>query len=186
MNLANTKIVANGTLNRLIKDSLLSQDDAILASEKAKSQKINLYSYLVENEMVGAADLASAASVEYGVPLVDVTAIDLTETPKGLVDESLIEKHQILPLYRRANKVYICVSDPANTKALDEIRFHTNLTIEPILVQYDKLLGAIDEFMKASSSMMDELGDEGLENLDFEEGIVDDTADDTEDLADTP
>jgi len=180
--------VVNGTLNRLIQSSHLTLDVAIDATEKSKSQKIPLFTYLIENELVDPNDLAQAASIEYGVPLLDITAYDLGMVALNLVEERLIDKHQVLPLFKRGTKIYVAVSDPTNARALDEIRFHTNLSVEAILAQHDDLSRAIEEALKQSSSMMDDLGDEGLEDLNFEETVEDDspTGSDSDDLADTP
>ncbi|WP_395374933.1 type IV-A pilus assembly ATPase PilB [Marinicella sp. W31] len=188
MSQPHVKRVVNGTLNRLIQSSHLTLDVAIDATEKSKSQKIPLFTYLIENDLVNPNDLAQAASIEYGVPLLDITAYNLTMVALNLVEERLIDKHQVLPLFKRGTKIYVAVSDPTNARALDEIRFHTNLSVEAILVQHDDLASAIEEALKQNSSMMDDLGDDGLEDLNFDEAIEDDTqsAGDSDDLADTP
>ena len=186
MSQPHVKRVVNGTLNRLIQSSHLTLDVAIDATEKSKSQKIPLFTYLIENDLVDPNDLAQAASIEYGVPLLDITSYDLGMVALNLVEEKLIDKHQVLPLFKRGNKIYVAVSDPTNARALDEIRFHTNLSVEAILVQHDDLATAIEEAIKQSSSMMDDLGDDGLEDLNFEETVEEDTGSDSDDLADTP
>ncbi len=69
-------------------------------------------------------------------------------------------------MYRRGNKLYVAISDPTNTRALDDIKFATNLTVEPILVDEDRLRKTIDQALLASDNLgQAEEGDEGLENL---------------------
>nr|WP_323373314.1 type IV-A pilus assembly ATPase PilB [Marinicella marina] len=164
----------------------IEMEAAAEANETARKQKIPLFTYLIDNNMVDAADLCDAASNEYGVPILDVNAIDMSLLPKGLVSENLIEKHQVLPLFLRGKKVFIGISDPTNVKAIEEVRFHTNLGVEPVLVNQNSLQTAIEEALKEANSVMDDLGDEGLENIEYEDEQEEQTSDATEDLADSP
>ncbi len=187
MSVTSTKTMVSGALRRLVQNGLVDMEVASEANETARKQKIPLFPYLIDNNLVDAGELRDAASSEYGVPSIDVTAVDMTMMPKGLVSENLIEKHQVLPLFLRGKKVYIGISDPTNVRALEEVRFHTNLTVEPILIQHDQLLVAIEEALKESSSVMDDLGDEGLENLEYDDEEYDDSSSDTvDDVADSP
>lgn len=186
MSVTSTNTMVTGALRRLVQNGLIDMDAAAEANETARKQKIPLFTYLTDNDLVDAAELCDAASNEYGVPALDVSALDLATLPKGLVSESLIEKHQVLPLFVRGKKIFIGISDPTNVRALEEVRFHTNLSVDPVLIRHDQLLGAIDEALKEASSVMDDLGDEGLENLEYEDEQEQEQSDSTEDLADSP
>ena len=186
MSVTSTNTMVTGALRRLVQNGLIDMDAAADANETARKQKIPLFTYLTDNDLVDAAELCEAASNEYGVPILDVSALDMTTLPKGLVSETLIEKHQVLPLFVRGKKVFIGISDPTNVRALEEVRFHTNLSVDPVLIRHDQLLGAIDEALKEASSVMDDLGDEGLENLEYEDEQEQDQSDAVEDLADSP
>lgn len=186
MSVAGTKTMVSGALRRLVQDGVLSMEVASEANETARKQKIPLFTYLIDNKVVDAYVLCQAASNEYGVPILDVRAMDFSLMPKDLISEQLIEKHQVLPLYLRGKKVYIGISDPTNVRALEEIRFHTNLTVEPILVQQDYLQDAIEEAMKESSSVLDGLDDEGLENLEYDDDPEEAAEDTSDDMADSP
>ncbi|WP_223787847.1 type IV-A pilus assembly ATPase PilB [Marinicella meishanensis] len=187
MSVASTKTMVSGALRRLVQNGQIEMEAAAEANDTARKQKIPLFTYLTDNNLVDASELCAAASNEYGVPMMDVGAIDLAAIPMGLVSDSLVEKHQVLPLFVRGKKVFIGISDPTNVRALEEVRFHTNLSVEPILVRQDTLTGAIEEALKESSSVMDDLGDEGLENLEYDDEDYNDTqSDQVDDLADSP
>jgi type IV pilus assembly protein PilB len=59
-----------------------------------------------------------------------MTAFDPPTRAMKLVSEELLQKHQVLPLFKRGNKLFVGVSDPTRP-GLDEIKFHTNLVVEP-------------------------------------------------------
>ncbi len=171
---AQNTIIMEGALRRLVMDQVLTKEMAQDAQIKSRTQKIPLFRYLVENDIVPAEELAHAAAQEYGIPLLDVTAMDLSQIPLQLVEQELIEKHNVLPLWKRGQKLFLAVSDPTDSQALRDIGFHTNLSVSPILVQQDALEGAINDAFQASNEVMSGLEEEGLADLDFEEETVED------------
>ena len=167
MSVATANLVGiTGITRRLVLDGVLSEADARTALDEATKAKKQAHLYLLENRMVSVAQVAAANSTEFGMPLFDATALDPRYSAVKIINEELIQKHQALPLYKRGNRLYVAVSDPTNTRALDDIKFATNLTVEPILVDEDKLRRSIDLLLLASDNMAhDEGQDEGLENL---------------------
>lgn len=183
------KIMLNGTLKKLIASSVLTEEAAIDAVETSKKRRIPLFTYLVENDIAPAGELAYISSQEYGVPLFDISVMDLKTLPLKLVEEKLIHKHNVLPLYQRGSKLFLAIADPVNVTAIEEVKFHTNMAVEPIVVPHDTLVSIIDEALREADSMMDEdEDDEGLEDLDFEDtaDIQEDTSDNSSDADDTP
>jgi len=172
----NTVATANlvgitGIARRLVLDGALEDVVARQAQGAATAAKQPIGAYLAEKRLVSSTQLAAANSVEFGVPLFDVAAFDVGQSAIKLVNEALVRKHQILPLYRRGNRLFIGISDPTNTQALDEIKFQTNLAVEPILVDSERLQRTIDLWLEASDSLSDAVGsDEGLETLDVSGG----------------
>src|SRR3546814_6731019 len=67
----------------------------------------------------------------------------------SLVKEELLQKHAVLPLFKRGGKLFVRTADPTNTHALDEIKFHTNLVVEPILVDEDAIRINLERWLQA-------------------------------------
>ncbi|RNF84273.1 type IV-A pilus assembly ATPase PilB [Montanilutibacter psychrotolerans] len=156
-----------GIARRLVLDGALDEQSAREAMSGATNQKQPLATYLSDKRLVSTAQLAAANSMEFGVPLIDIGAMDPAQTAIKLVSESLIRKHQVLPLFKRGNRLFIGLADPTDTAALDEIKFQTNLTVEAILVDEDRLLRTIDLWLEASDALSSAVGsDEGMDNLD--------------------
>ncbi len=163
-----------GLARRLVQDGLLSEEDAGIASQEANENKRPLITHLVHAGLVGSREAAVAASQEYGVPLFDLDVIDPANMPAGLVEEKLVRKHHALPLIKRGNRLFLAVSDPTNHQGLDEIKFHTGLTTDAVLVEENKLAAAIDHALDVEDTSMSELLDEDLENLDIGAGDEED------------
>ncbi len=156
-----------GLARRLVFEQVLDEQAAREAWEQAGKQKIPFVTYLVDHQLAEPAAIARAAADEFGLPIVDVEAINPEHMPISLVEEKLITSHHALPLYKRGSRLFVGVSDPTNQRGLDEIKFHTNLSVEPILVQEDHLARAIDELLDQGGGFGDMDDAEGLEDLEM-------------------
>jgi type IV pilus assembly protein PilB len=159
-----------GIARRLVLDGMLDEANARKAMERATAEKVPLANYLIEHRMVSASSLAAANSAEFGMPLIDALAIDPTQSGIKLVKEELLRKHQVLPLFKRGNRLFVGTSDPTNNQALEEIKFHTNLAVEPILVDSDQIRRCLDLWQESAESDGDFGDDEGLDGLDVSGG----------------
>ncbi len=158
-----------GIARRLVAEGALVEVEMRRALETSAKQKIPLGTFLIEHALVDSARVAQAASVEFGIPLLDGQAIDVTQIPIKLISEELINKHKALPLFKRGNRLFVGVSDPTNLRALDEIKFQSNHTVEPILISEDQLGIIIEQAFNAAGTSIEGLdGEDALEGLDME------------------
>ncbi len=161
----------SGLAKRLVNDGLIEQEQMLNAIDECRRDKQPLALYIVKNELVDATQMALAVSDEFGTPVMDLGSFNTESIPKGLVDQKLIRKHHSLPLFRRGNRLFVAVADPTNLHALDEIKFNTGITTEPVLVEADKLIQALEVYLQAEEDAISgSLGDfdEDLEDLDIQ------------------
>ncbi len=161
----------SGLARRLVKDGVLDEQTAQQSYLDASAEKVPYVSYLVQQKYADGNRIAEAASDEFGTPYFDLRAFSSDNIPKGLVEEKLIQKHHTLPLYKRGNRLFIALSDPTNLRALDEIKFHTGLSTDAVLVEEEALTEAIKVYIEAQEedygNSFDNL-EEGLEDLNIE------------------
>jgi type IV pilus assembly protein PilB len=169
------KINPAGLARRLVSDGLLSQKRAESAQIEAAGRHQPFVQYLVEQKLLDSFSIALAASEEFGVPLIDLLAVDLLGIPMDLVDARLVRKHRALPLFRRGNRLFVAVSDPTNDRALDEIRFNTDLNVSAVLAEDDKLATAINKALQAQDTSLSDLADAELADGEADTGEVDDS-----------
>ncbi|MDO9142014.1 MAG: type IV-A pilus assembly ATPase PilB [Methylobacter sp.] len=173
MTSASTNLQFSGLISCLIEKGLLTQADAQTYSQEAQKNRIPLVRYLVTNKLVDSKAVAREASIEFGVPFFDLDAIDCRKLPINLVGEKLVRKCHALPLFIRGKTLFVAISDPANFHALDDIKFHSRLNPEAILVEEDKLIKAIEVALEAADNSMADMLDADLENLDITGGDED-------------
>jgi type IV pilus assembly protein PilB len=151
-----------------VQDGIISEEKLLQATEAAKKERLSLIPYLVGEDLADARAIAVAASHEFGVPLLDLDAIEVDVDVIRTVDQNLITKHSVLPLVKRGQRVFIGIADPTNLQAIDDIRFATSLRVDPVVVEQDKLQERITTAIEAVDTSMGGLDDEDfdLENLD--------------------
>jgi len=163
-----------GLPRRLVQDGVVSEADLMAALNAIEGKSANLVPHLVANRLGDARQIAIAAAHEFGVPLLDLDAVDLDLDVVKLVDEKLLLKHRILPILQRGKRLFLAVCDPTNLQALDEIKFQTTLRIEAIVVEQDKLDARVARAIEAVDTTMSNLGDDesgfDLENLEVSGG----------------
>jgi len=175
-----------GLPRRLVQDGVVSEEAIMEALEATKAKNSSLVAHLVAEEIGDPREIAVAAAYEFGVPLLDLDSIELDLDVVKLVSEKLLSKHRLLPLLQRGKRLYVGVSDPTGLYALDEIKFQTNLRIEAVVVEQDKLNTHVSQALEAvdtSLSSFDE-DDFDLENLEItggDEEIDDEAASDVDD-----
>jgi type IV pilus assembly protein PilB len=187
---ASTATNLSGLALRLVRDNLLSPTDAERIQAEALSKKTSFVTQLVESKKLDSSTIAKVASEDFGIPLFEINSLDLEMAPVKLVDEKIIRRHRVLPLFKRGTRLFVAVSDPTNLQALDEIKFHTGLGTEPILVEEAKLAVIIEKSLDAQdTSLADLAGEDSLENLEIiagEEGKEAGSPGDEEGINDAP
>src|SRR3569623_2037501 len=153
----------SGLARKLVIDGLLSEEQARHAHDEAIKKHTSIVAQLVESKTLDAYTIAETGAKEFGVPLFDITTIDMDVLAAKSVEEKLIRKHHALPLFKRGNRLYVAVADPTNMHALDENKFQSGFTTEAILVEQDRLTQMIDKAMAARDAPMVDLSDNDLE-----------------------
>ena len=182
--MAATNMNLTGIARKLVKDNHLDQATAVEAVENANKESIQLTTYLVKNNIVPSSVIAMISSQEFGLPVFDLTVMDIEMGAFSLVPEKLIVKLSAIPLFKRGNKLFIAISSPTNTQALDEFKFATGLSTEAVLVQEDQLAEFTEKAVRTMDTGMDDMLDDDLEDLDIggeEEEQAGPTAADAED-----
>ncbi len=183
------KTTLSGLPRRLVQDGILDEQAAVDAKSAAKENKTPLVAYLVQNELADPRDVAVAAANEFGVPLLDIDAVNIDTDVVRIVNQELLQNHRILPLLKRGKRLFLAVADPTDMQAIDEIKFQTGLSIDAVVVEVNKLEDHVQRALEAlDSSSLDSFTDDGgfdLENLEVsggDEGKDDDiTRDDVDD-----
>ncbi|MAS24998.1 MAG: type IV-A pilus assembly ATPase PilB [Oceanospirillaceae bacterium] len=157
-----------GLPRRIVEQNLVTARQAQEIIEKSIQDKTSFVAAAVASGQLKSRDIALLASEEFGLPVLDISAFDFDLMPQDLVSRTLIEKHRVLPLFQRGNRLFVAQSDPSAMMAIDEIKFNTGMTVEATLVEEDKLSAAVDRYLSANDNAFDDLDGE-LDDVDLED-----------------
>ncbi len=176
----------SGLPRRLVREEVLSEQDALQALADANENKRQLISHLVHHMDISATKIASIASQEFGFSLFDIKSLSPESLPTEHIKEESVAKNNALPIFQRGSKLFVAISDPTNTSALDEIKFSSGLNVTPVLVEEDKLAEMIE--VASSGGGMGSLADDLDESFDMDIADDDTSAGDEDDsgVDDTP
>ncbi|MEW6133946.1 MAG: type IV-A pilus assembly ATPase PilB [Pseudomonadota bacterium] len=155
-----------GLARTMVSQGLLSEPDAESIWSKAAASGDSFVTELLKTRRFNALQIAEFAASAFGYPLFDLNAVDPESMPQGVLDPKLAQKRRMVALYKRGNKLFVGASDPTNLQALDEIKFQTGLTVEPVVVEDDKLGRLVEKVADAADNTMAVLNAEEL-NLEF-------------------
>lgn len=170
----NSRVNLVGLARAAVDAGLLEESKAVDAMQQARRNSTPLVTWLVQNKLAPAKRLMELAADQFGVAYMDLDAINPEVFAKDSVSEKLARQHRILPLYKRGNKLYIAMSDPANQQAVNDVQFSTGLSVEGLLVEDDKLGQAIDRLYDSPAAALEGLDDIELDGLESEHGNEDD------------
>ncbi|HEV8258295.1 MAG TPA: type IV-A pilus assembly ATPase PilB [Casimicrobiaceae bacterium] len=160
----------SGLARAMVQHGLLSEYDAEALQSQAQAANIGFVEQMLLSKRMTATQVAMFASRAFGTPMMDLSGFDVEHIDKDLVDARLAANRRVLPLHRRGNRLFVAVSDPANLQALDEVRFKTNLVVDPVVVEDDKLGQIIAKLGETTGQKVSNLvSDEDLE-IDIDAG----------------
>ena len=163
----------SGLARALAQHGLMPETEAESLQNQAQAANISFVEQVLTSKRFTPNQVAVFGSRAFGVPLLDLSSFDFDQFQKEFFDAKMSQSRRVLPLAKRGNRLFVAVSDPANMQALEEVRFKTNLVVEPVVVEDDKLGHAIHRLVEASGIELKRGGKDMLGRCPFHE---DDTA----------
>jgi type IV pilus assembly protein PilB len=164
----------------LVSAGKLGQKAAEDLYRKAQSGRTSFIAELTGSGAVSASDLAHTMSVAFAAPLLDLDAIDVQRLPSGLLDAKICADYRIVVLSKRNNRLMVATADPADQQAAEKIKFATQMGVDWVIAEYDKLSKLVEAQTTSVNDTMDNIigGD-----FEFDEVAADTTVNDATDKA---
>ncbi|HEY5581637.1 MAG TPA: type IV-A pilus assembly ATPase PilB [Rhodoferax sp.] len=147
----------SGLGRALILAGKLGQRSAEEIYRKAQSTHTSFIAELTASGAVSASDLAHTMSSAYAAPLIDMAAIDPQRLPQGLLDAKICHDYRVVVLSKRNNRLIVATADPSDSQAAEKIKFATQLGIDWVVAEYDKLLQLVTANATTASDAMDHI-----------------------------
>ncbi|MDI7258297.1 MAG: type IV-A pilus assembly ATPase PilB [Thermodesulfobacteriota bacterium] len=134
----------------LIKRNLISPDQLKRVLEEQKLKGGRLESNLVRLGYVKEDELLSFLSVQYRVPSIKLSRIEINPNVIKLIPSSISKKYFIIPINRVGPKLTLAMADPSNIVVIDEIKFMTGFNVEPVVASEAEIIDAIKKYYGGS------------------------------------
>ncbi len=163
-----------GLARALLQAGRLSAPQAEALQKKALTDKQAFIDVLLASGSIDSRSLAMFCSETFAYPMMDLQTFNIELLPPKIIDAKLMHTQRVVALAKRGNKMAVAISDPTNTQALDQIKFQTESSVEPVIVPHDALLQLLANLSKnAEQSLNDMAGDES--DIQFAEEDAPDT-----------
>ncbi|MBO0941901.1 type IV pilus assembly protein PilB [Acidovorax temperans] len=165
-------IALPGLGRALMSAGKLTQKAAEEIYQKSQISRTSFIAELTGSGVVSAADLAHTVSAVFGAPLLDLEAIDPLRLPKDLLDAKICQAYKVVVLSKRSNRLIVATADPTDQEAAEKIKFTTQMGVDWIIAEYDKLNRLVEATTKSASESMESLTSGDFE---FDESVAEET-----------
>ncbi len=152
-----------GLARALVQAGKLTAVQAEALQKKAIADKAPFIDTLLAGGSIDPKSLAVFCAETFGYPMMDLALFNLESLPAKVIDEKLMVAQRVIAVAKRGNKISVALSDPTNNQALDQIKFQTESSVEPVIVPHDALLKLLAAQSKSAEQAMNELAGEEAE-----------------------
>ncbi|MGQ0708465.1 MAG: type IV-A pilus assembly ATPase PilB [Rhodoferax sp.] len=150
-------IALPGIGRALVSAQKISQKSAEDVYRKALAGKKSFVAELVGSGAVSAADLAHTLASAFATPLIDLHAIDPERIPRGLLDAKICNDYRIVALAKRGNRLIVATADPSDSAASEKIKFSTQLGVDWVIAEFDKLTKLVDASTTSATEAVEDI-----------------------------
>ncbi|CDN86035.1 Type 4 fimbrial assembly protein pilB traffic ATPase [Hydrogenophaga intermedia] len=170
----------------LVSAGKLNQRAAEDLYRKAQSSRTSFIAELTGSGAVSPSDLAHTMSVAFAAPLLDLDAIDAQRLPAGLLDAKICADFRIVVLSKRNNRLIVATADPSDQQAAEKIKFATQMGVDWVIAEFDKLSRLVEAQTKSVTEAMENIvGDVEFDEL-ATEAVSADAAEKASEVDDAP
>src|SRR3984893_8066352 len=135
----------------LLKEKRITPEQLQQALNHQKANGGKLGYNLVKMGFVKDEEITALLSKQYGVPSINLTQFEIDQAVIKLIPPDTAQKYQIVPLSRAGATLTIAMTDPTNVFAMDDIKFMTGYTVEPVVASESAVIEAIQRYYPAVS-----------------------------------
>ncbi|MFQ5817357.1 MAG: type IV-A pilus assembly ATPase PilB [Terriglobia bacterium] len=164
----------------LIKENLINKDQLQKGLDHQKANGGRLGAALVKLGFVTDEEITGVLSRQYGVPAINLSYYEVDPAVVKLVPQETAVRYQVVPLSRVGSTLTVAMVDPTNVFAMDDIRFRTNLNVEPVVASETAVTEAIGKFYGAPVASAEQSLEEVMQELSGEEADVEEVDEEVE------
>jgi len=149
----------------LVRENLITSEQLREALDYQRQSGGRLGSNIVKLGFISDDVITAVLSRQYGVPSVNLELFQIEKEVINLIPQEVAQKYSVLPISKVGATLTLAMADPTNVFAMDDIKFMTGLSVEPVVASEASVDNSIAKYYSASTDI--ELAEALLEG-DFE------------------
>lgn len=137
----------------LLREKVLTPEQLKSALEMQRERSIPLQTAIVSLGLVSEEDMAQALSRQLGYPYIDLDQFEVYPDVVNLIPVDIAKKYLIMPIHRIRSFLTLAMVDPTDLEVIEDIRFRTGLSIQPVIASESGIMNAINKYYGSSSAL---------------------------------
>ena len=137
----------------LLREKILSVDQLRSALEFQKKNSLPVGTSLVQLGYLTEEDIAQALSRQLGYPYIDLDQFEVYPEVISLIPADVAKKHMVMPIHRIRSFLTLAMVDPTDLEIIEDIRFRTGLSIQPVIASETGVVNAINKYFGTADSL---------------------------------
>ena len=136
----------------LVREKLISLQQLRQAQDEQRRTGQNLGATLAKLGYISDGEITNFLSAQYRVPAINLDEYEIDQDVLKLVSKDVCDKHKIIPVSRAGSSLIMAMADPTNLHAIDDLKFLTGYTIEPVIASETSIANAVERYYSAGPS----------------------------------
>ncbi|MDB5797105.1 MAG: pilB [Paucimonas sp.] len=145
----------------------ISMQQAEALNKTMATEKAAFIDVALQAGAIDARALAVFCSETFGYPVLDFASFNLQTIPDKVIDPKLMQSQRAVALAKRGNRLSVAISDPTNTQALEQIKFQTEMNVEPVIVEHPVLMQLIERLSQSTEQNLTDLIGDDFDNAEL-------------------
>ncbi len=150
--------------NHLVRHGHIQQDELEKALRIQKSNHKVLPKILVEMDVIDEATIISVIESACQINRVSPNEFQVPKALAALVPKEVCEKNILVPLKKTGGQLIVAMADPTDLNKLDDLKFITGLTIQPVVTTQKEILQKLVDIYGEEDILEQAIGDIDIED----------------------
>ncbi|MEE8376839.1 MAG: ATPase, T2SS/T4P/T4SS family, partial [Candidatus Aminicenantaceae bacterium] len=137
----------------LVREKVLNRKQLKTAQTFQKENEVSMASAVVSLGYLSEEEVTQTLSREYGYPLIDLDQFEVFPDVLDLISLDVAKKYMVIPIHLNRNCLTLAMMDPTDLEAVEDIKFRTGLSLQPIIASETAITNAIQQYYGTSDAL---------------------------------
>ncbi len=117
-------------------------DEALAAQKDDRSRPLG--EILIAQGVVSRVDVQRSLAKKLGIPYINLKEYQVPPDVISRVDQQVVSKLEMIPIGIFEGRLVVAMENPMNREGIEELRFNSNMSIEPVMADVEGIKEAIE------------------------------------------